>query len=230
MTPQTEVGVAGDEHPLVHRTVRAVAGNAAFAHGAVFINKRALLLRVATGAGLVLGLKIGAGPLDRIAAVRVVAVAAAHLAGENRVSMRQVEFAAFVEVTGEAGFGRLLRIDDGTAPAAGLHVLAARTMAGFAADVQPLGRLDGEACVRGVLEAVDNLAVAGGALVGAHVFGSRNLEWCDDRPISGGAGQEEQRPGAEGSEEPHVADFEARNQFHKNVPELGAKRVATLHP
>ena len=51
---QTEVGIAGDQHFLVHRAMRAVAGNTAFLHRPVLKDKRPFLCGVAFRAGFVL--------------------------------------------------------------------------------------------------------------------------------------------------------------------------------
>ncbi len=109
---QAEVGIARDEHLRVHGAVRVVAGDAALAHRGVLIDKRALLLRVALGAGGVHVLEVHAGAGDGVALVHVVAIAAAHLAVEHLVAVRQAELGALVEVALEAGLGRLLGIED----------------------------------------------------------------------------------------------------------------------
>ena len=54
MTLQTKVGVSGREHLGVDRSVRAVTGGAAFAHGFVLEHMRASLCRMTLEAGGVL--------------------------------------------------------------------------------------------------------------------------------------------------------------------------------
>ena len=103
---EAQVGVPRDEHLVVDRAVRVVAGGAAFlADRAVLIGVRTRLLGVAAEAGFGRGRQGGAAAADGVVLVRVMAVAAAHLAGEHRVAVRQAELAALVEVALEAGFG-----------------------------------------------------------------------------------------------------------------------------
>ena len=102
---ETEVAVAGDQHLLIHRTVRAVAGNAAFLHRAMFENEGTLLRGVALGAGFILTLHRRARALDGITGVDVMAIRTGDFAGEHGVRVGQAELTAFLEMTGKAGLG-----------------------------------------------------------------------------------------------------------------------------
>src|SRR5947208_324928 len=79
MALQAKGMIARDQHALVHRTVRLVAGRASFAQGLVFEYKRAELHRVAFAAGLVFRHQRGAAALDGGSFVRLVAIAAMDL-------------------------------------------------------------------------------------------------------------------------------------------------------
>jgi len=63
-------------------------------------------------------------------------VAAAYLPGQHRVTVREVELAALVEVALETGIRRLLRVDDRARASARLDVQAAGTVAVLAARIQ----------------------------------------------------------------------------------------------
>jgi len=99
----------------------------------VLINKWAALLRMTLEAGFVSAeerkstgfkplLNICWGPLGRDPFVRFMAIAAAHLALEHRMMMRQCERCANFQVTLETGVRRLSRIDDGTRSTASFDV------------------------------------------------------------------------------------------------------------
>src|SRR5881398_2990220 len=100
-----------------------MASDTSLAHCLVLINKRAALLRMALEAGFVstqerkaagseLLLNIYGGALNRDALVRFMTIAAAHLALEHRMMMRQLERRANFEVTLETSIRRFSRIDD----------------------------------------------------------------------------------------------------------------------
>ena len=73
---QAEVLVALHEHFVVHAAVRIVASGAAFADGFMFENERAALLHVALHAGVLLDRHGSPAAANRLAFVRVVAIAA----------------------------------------------------------------------------------------------------------------------------------------------------------
>src|ERR1019366_6352031 len=69
-----EIGVAGDKHLGVDRAVRLAAGDTALLHRVVREDERTLLLGVALGAGVVLGLEVGPRAADGIAGMDIVAI------------------------------------------------------------------------------------------------------------------------------------------------------------
>ena len=132
VTAEAKIGIASDEHSLIHRAVWVMAGGAAFFHRTVLINEWSLLSRVALRAGLVLTFHRNTHALDGIARVDVMAIYAGNLACEHGVSVGETEFAALLEMAGEAGFRRFAGIDNGALGATALDVRAARAVTSFA--------------------------------------------------------------------------------------------------
>jgi len=97
--------------------------------------------------------------------VRLMTIAAAHLAFEDRMVMRQSERCANVQVTLKAGVRRLSRIDDRASAAAGLNVQAAGSVTRFAAHVLGVVAFCLEASVSGCPEVAHDLFVAGRAFL-----------------------------------------------------------------
>ena len=123
-----------------------MARDTTLAHCLVLINKRPALLCVTLEAGFVSGheskaagsellLNVCGGALNRDPLVRFMAIAAAHLAFQHRVMMRQLKRCANVQVTLETGVRRLSRIDDGTGTPAGLNVQTPGPVTRFAAHI-----------------------------------------------------------------------------------------------
>ena len=121
------------QQSLVHGSVRRMANYAPLPDRFVFIDEWAALLRMTLEAGFVsaqkskpagseLLLNICRGALGRDPFVRLMAIAAAHLALENRMMMRQLKRCANVQVTLETCVRRLSRIDDGARSAASFDV------------------------------------------------------------------------------------------------------------
>ena len=127
--------IARHQQALIHRTVRLVAGGAAFAQRLVLEHKRAELHRVAFAARFILRQQGRPTALHGRPFVRIMAISATDLPFQNRVMVRQVELSALVQVTLETGLRRSARINDGVARATGLIVQAAGAVAGLAADV-----------------------------------------------------------------------------------------------
>ena len=90
------------------------------------------------------------------------------------------------------------------AGAAGLHVNARRTMAGFAAGVAGLGWRKGESAVSGAAEVRSLFLVALDALLGADERGSGNLRRSDDGAIHHDARDEHESPHCGAAEEQGV--------------------------
>ena len=132
---EAEGGIALSKEFLVHRTMRLVTNEAAFAGGLVLVNERPSLLRMATEAGLVVAHERGAACDNRVALVRIMAITAGHLVVQHGMCVRQVELAALVEMAIETDLGRPVRIDDGVASTASLVVDASGAVTGFAAHV-----------------------------------------------------------------------------------------------
>jgi len=101
----------------------------------VLEHERSKLLNVALGADFILRHQFRPAALDHGTLMRVMAISATNFAFENGVMRRQIELGLLVQMALETGFGRLARIDDGASRAAGINVLAARTVTRFAPDV-----------------------------------------------------------------------------------------------
>lgn len=139
---QAKVGIARHQHFLIDRTVRAVTGGAAFAQRFVLEDKGPRLVAVTLRATFVLpGHGQTAGRLEDVAPVRVVTLAATHMAFENLMMLRQAEFRVNVKMALEAGRWILAGVDDESGAAAGLDMFAAGTVAGFTAGFAHLGRI-----------------------------------------------------------------------------------------
>ena len=126
-----------------------MAGGATLTHCFVLIDKWPALLRVTLEAGFVsaqeskaaaseLLLNICRGALGRDPFVWFMAIAAAHLALEHRMMMRQLERRANVQVTLETRVRRFSRVDDRAGFAAGLDVQTPRAVTRLATHVDGL--------------------------------------------------------------------------------------------
>jgi len=110
---QAKIWIVFNEHLLVDGAVRVVANDAAFAQSFVFKNERACLGLMTLRAILVLPRhRQSAGRFENIAAVRVVAIHATHVAFNDGMMLRQTEFRMNVEVALKTGFGIFAGIDD----------------------------------------------------------------------------------------------------------------------
>ena len=69
------------------------------------------------------------------------AVYATHVAFDNRVMLRQIEFRLHVEMTLKTGLRIFAGVDDQACRAAGANMLAARTVAGFTTALACHGRV-----------------------------------------------------------------------------------------
>src|SRR5262245_49601214 len=119
MTFETQDMVALDQHPGVDGAVRLMAGGAAFAHRFVFKHKWAPLRDVTFAAGVLFRGQRRPATDDGRSLVRVVAVGAADLAFRHWMMIRELEAAGDLQVTIKTGLGRLSRVDNGAARAAG---------------------------------------------------------------------------------------------------------------
>jgi len=99
VTPETKIGISGDKHLLVNGPVRIVTGRAAFADRFVFKNKWPPLRGVALSACVALRLQGGSTSLHSRTLVWIMAIAAAYLAAQHRMAVRQLELSFLVQMT-----------------------------------------------------------------------------------------------------------------------------------
>ena len=138
---QAEIGVAGDEHFLVDRAVRIVTSRAPFPQCLMLEDKRPRLLPVTLRAAFILPRHgQAARRLENVTAVRIVTLHATHVPFHDRMMLRQVEFRLNIQMTLKTRGRVVPRINDKFCPA-GFDVLAAGTMAGFAARLPGQGRI-----------------------------------------------------------------------------------------
>jgi len=102
-------------------------------------------------------------------------IRAAHFSGEQRMTVRQIEFTPFVQVTLEAAFRGLPRVDDRTCRAATLHVSAARPMTGLATDFLCMFRSHAQARMSGIVKPTGDSRVTLRAFTTANKFSSGDL-------------------------------------------------------
>ena len=149
MTLQTERLVAFGQQFVVHRSVYRVTGDASLTHRFVFEDERPPLGGMTPDAGLVGAGKGGPHPPNAGSFVRIVTIAASHVAFRDGMMKRQVELAPLVEVTIKADLGRTIWIDDVVAPASSVRVDTARSMARFTAHLNGIRPFGHEVRVRG---------------------------------------------------------------------------------
>ena len=143
MAFETKIVVALDEHFVCDGAVRLMANGTAFTQSLVFVNDHARLFAMAGGAAFVQARKARCRPglkravmrgLENIGPMWIVALDAVHSGFQHRMMVGQSELGVHINMTSETG----LRFPPGidykfAAPASGLHVQAARAMAGFTA-------------------------------------------------------------------------------------------------
>lgn len=134
MAFEAKIIVALDEEIAIDRSVRVVAGDAAFAQRFMLKDKRAALLAMAGRAAFIQArhrqARVG---LHDFTAMRVMALYAVHSAFNHGMMLRQGEIGVNIEMALEAGGRVFTGIDDEhSAPPAGRDVLAAGAVAGFA--------------------------------------------------------------------------------------------------
>jgi len=133
MAFQTQRRIAFVQQALVDGPVRRVTDCAALPQCLMWVNKRAPLLCVTFETGFVAAqkseaagferlLNICAAAFNRDSLVRIVTIAAAHLAFEHRMVVRQLKCGANFQVTLETSFRRFTRIDNRASPTAGFYV------------------------------------------------------------------------------------------------------------
>jgi len=149
MAFQTKRCVTFVQQPLVHGAVRRMADRTTLLHCFMWVDPGTSLLCVTLEArfvsaqeckatGFELLLNIRRRTFDRYPLVQLVTIGAAHFALRHRVMVRQLKRCANFQVTLEASFRRLPRIDDRTRSAAGFDMQTPGAVARFAAHVRDL--------------------------------------------------------------------------------------------
>lgn len=145
---------------------------------------------VALITGFIFAVEFGAAALVSRTLVRVMAIAAGHLAGKHGVTVGQHELGFFVEVALEAGFRGFFGIGDGASAAAGFFVFAARAVAGFAAHIDGVRALRLEFGMVGGAEIAADFFVAIGAFFRADEGGTWDGVRWDHHGARGRAGDQ----------------------------------------
>jgi hypothetical protein len=122
-------------------------------------------------------------PEDGISSVRFMAICTAHFSREQWVAVRQAEFTAFIQVTLEATFWRLPRVDDRAGRSATLNVGAAWTVTGLATDLLRVCRRDAQARMGGIVKPARDSRVALRAFITADEFSSSDLRRRHHRAV-----------------------------------------------
>lgn len=122
MAAQAKRGIARNQQPGVHGTMRIVARGAAFTHRFVLKNERTELCRMAFGADIILGHEFRPAAHDHGTLVRIMTITTTDPALKNRMMRRQIKFSLLVQMTLKTCLRRLARIDDGVGGAAGFIV------------------------------------------------------------------------------------------------------------
>ena len=180
MTAQAKIGIIIEEQFLIDGTVGAMANRAAFPQGFMFKNKGPSLGLMTLGATLVLqGHRQPAGRLEDVAAMRIVAIHATHVAFNYRVMMRQIKFRLRIEVALEAGLRIFARVNDEFRRATGTDVFAARTVAGFATALARHRRVfKMQSGVRAGRKFPDDVRMTIGACMVADEMSAGNFQRC----------------------------------------------------
>ncbi len=195
VTAQTEIRVAHHEHFLVDRTMRIMTNDAAFAHRRVFKDKRARLVAMTLRAAFILPRHgQAARRFECVAAMRIMALHATHVAFDDRMMLRQIKFRVDVKMALKTGRRVVARVDDEFSAATGLDVFAARTVARLAAG------LAGHCSIAGVNSRVrtggkftDDVLMAIRAGLVADVMCAGNLQRHDHGVGRGGTGIQKQQ-------------------------------------
>jgi hypothetical protein len=186
---EAKVWVVGDEQLFVDGTVRIMTNRAAFAECFVFKDDGPRLRLVTLRATLILPRHGQAAfRLEDVAAVRIVAIHAIHVAFHNRMMLRQIEFSLHIEMALKTGRGIFSGIDDEANSAATPDMFAAWTVTGFTAALALHGgAFDLQPRVRAGREFADDVRVAIRARLVADVVRPGDIERGHDGGRTGGA-------------------------------------------
>jgi hypothetical protein len=176
MALQTQRGVTFVQQALVDGSVGCMADHTTLTHRLVLIYKWAALLCVTLEAGFVSAQKSKAAGLERLLNVcrstfgrdpfvRLMAIAAAHLAFKDRMMMRQLKRCANFQVTLETGVRRLSRIDDRARSTASFDVQTPGPVTRLATHVLCVFPFRLQTRVSGCPEVAHDLFVAGRAFL-----------------------------------------------------------------
>lgn len=165
MALKAKILVPLNEQLVVHRPVRIMTSGAAFADSFMLKNKGSPLGNMTVGAGIHLARERKRAAFDRVALMRVVTIGATYLSRENRMAVRQIEFAADIKMALKTSFGRSLRINDGVTGAAGFRMHTAGAVTAFATDVFRIGALRFQPRVSRGGEVFDDLPMAVSAIL-----------------------------------------------------------------
>jgi hypothetical protein len=228
MALEAKILVSLDKQIVIHRAMRLVTGGAALAHRFVLENKWAALRDMTFRAGVHLAGEGEPATLDRVAFVRIVTIAAAHLSFDHGMMVRQLKASFHLQMTSKTNLGRLSRVDDHIAHATGFRMFAPRTMARFAADVLRIIPARDEARVRGRWEIFVDFRVAFRAVLRADKLRAWNLGRSHNRAGHGHArdqgtrGQQDQNdPSVHSTESSRGCGQCGNNLFHKNLSQVG---------
>ena len=203
---ETKRMVGRPEHLGIHRPMVGVAGHAPFTNSFMLKYEGPLLRRMALQTGVIGTGQLGSTRDDRIAPVRVVAIRTRHLAGQDRMGIRQVKFSMFVQMTLETGLRGPPGIDDGADLPEGCQMHAARTVAALTPDELGGIALVLEKRVGRRVKKLSLIGMAGGAGARSDKHGSGDLRRSHHGTAGGGAGDEEQDPDSETSPDDSLPD------------------------
>lgn len=182
MAAQTQIGVAGDEQLVIDRAVMAVADGAAFPQGFVLEDEGpALVSMTLVAGGVVLTDQSPLGQHD-VLSVRAVAIVAGEALFLHGMMVLEAEEALNFRMALVAGRRAFPRVDNGYPfAAAGGHVQAAGSMAGFATHhILAIRQRDRELGMPGVFEILDRFFVASGTGFHPHIlragYGGRGMD------------------------------------------------------
>ena len=174
-----------------------MTSHTALSYGFVLEDIRTALSGVTLDTGRIGTDELRAMSEDGISAMRLVAIRTAHFSREQWMAVRKVEFTALIQMTLEATFRRLTRIDDRACGAAALDVRAARTMAGLTTDILRVCRGHTQTSMRCVVKTARDSGVALRAFSTADKFSACDLRRRHHGAIRDNARHQQENPKAQ---------------------------------